>query len=327
MDLVVVDGPNVFNCVASKLTGGPTEGSLRSYLADWFDLDRFVLATIGVDADPALGVVIFHSRKPLGRDKYRFDDSDEFWGRQGANPNSSCVLVDFPGSQTETYAFACSNCGVDNQAVTRSEKGLDTTITTYLLETSGRYNSVCIFSKDIDFVPPVMSLRRHGKRVFCATEETTPATALVRACQSHFALNHDFSQLDLALFRLFSPHGALDSICKRLATEEAAKKFKVWLISHQERAFMRSAVHFEIGISHAEGAEGRLHSLLAPYLQAVPDLADLAQWEQRNPTLLILKFSGADILFEGVTRHWQAVAARAEWPRSIGTIKDLLIGT
>lgn len=322
MDLVVVDGPNVFNSVAAKLAGISDDLTLRSYLLDWLDLDRLVLATIGVDADPELGVVIFHSRKGLGRGPSRID-ADRFWGRQGANRNSSCMLVDIPGHQIETYPFQCSKCGEDNTASTQSEKGLDTSIATYLLETSGRYNSVCIFSKDVDFVPPVLSLRRHGKRVFCAVDEDGPTTALVRACQSHFSLNVPFALSDFALFRCFSTGGTLDGICTVLADSDATQ-FRVWSVSHGTRAFMRDDAHFQIGIKHAEGAASSLKAAINPHIDKVPGLPPLVHWDERNPTLLVLTFSGPDILFEGLGRHLETVAAEAVWPTRTGDIKHII---
>jgi hypothetical protein len=135
MDLVVVDGPNLFNVVAARLESAGRADQLKSYLIDWFDVDRLVLATVGAVHSPALGTISFHSRRPLGRGPYRFSspETDAFWGRQGANPNSSCLVVDIPGDQQETYPFVCKDCGCKQEASTTSEKGVDTSITTYLL--------------------------------------------------------------------------------------------------------------------------------------------------------------------------------------------------
>src|SRR5258706_8909607 len=101
MDLVVVDGPNLFNSIVTALSSNADEKTLRAYFACWFDVDRLVLATIGAMEDPQLGVVIFHSRKPIGKKSCRLEpqDADAFWGRQGTNPNTSCILVDIPGGQ------------------------------------------------------------------------------------------------------------------------------------------------------------------------------------------------------------------------------------
>ncbi|HEY3237575.1 MAG TPA: NYN domain-containing protein, partial [Polyangiaceae bacterium] len=204
MDLVVVDGPNLYNDVASSLLGTWSDGDLTAYLLEWFDMDRLVLATLNLEAPPKLGVVIFHSHKALGRDPYRIkqEQLDAFWGRQGTNPDASTYLVEIPGEQQETYLFKCKSCAVDNSTNTTSEKGIDTSITTYLLETADRWDSVCLFSQDVDYVPPVLALRRRGKMVFAACSRSDRATALLRACQSHFPLDLSFLLADIQLWSL-----------------------------------------------------------------------------------------------------------------------------
>jgi hypothetical protein len=225
MDIIVVDGPNLYNVVGARLDGAAPAGRLKAYLAAWFDLDRLILATVGASHDPALGIVTFHSKRALGRGTYHLDpkETDLFWGRQGSNPNSSCELVDIPSEQQETYAFECKKCGHPQQQRSGSEKGVDTSITTYLLETAGRWQSVCIVSKDVDFVPPVRALRRHGKQVYCAVEESAPVSALVRSCQSSFPINVAFLACDFALHEFLAPEGALDRLALVLANEATIK--------------------------------------------------------------------------------------------------------
>jgi hypothetical protein len=70
MDLVVIDGPNLFNAVASRIVAEPE--LLRLYLEECFDMDRLAIASLAAankhGAPPRMGIVIFHSLKPLGRD-------------------------------------------------------------------------------------------------------------------------------------------------------------------------------------------------------------------------------------------------------------------
>jgi len=325
MDLIVVDGPNLFNTVGQRLQGDGSKEQLVTYLCKWFDLDRLILATVEASENPNLGIVIFHSRRPLGAATYRLDQQkqDSFWGRQGAAPNTSCIVVDIPGEQNETYEFECKHCHAQNTATTKSEKGVDTTITTYLLETATRWDSVCIFSRDVDFVPPVLSLRRLGKKVFCAVEDVAGASALVRACQSAFALDIDFIHHDFALNRFFSPGGDLDRIVGALVKESV--KFVVEPLSEAHRAFMQTSRRLDVVIGHAGGApeEARLRGLVEGQLAVLGTDSSILRWERRNETILILYLQGPDLLFEGLSRHADLLDG-AIWPNHLGTIGHIL---
>lgn len=325
MDLVVVDGPNLFNTVGQRLQREGSKEELLTYLCKWFDLDRLVLATVEASENPDLGIVIFHSRRPLGTGSYRLDQQtqDTFWGRQAAATNTSCIVVDIPGEQNETYEFDCKHCGEANTTTTRSEKGVDTTITTYLLETASRWDSVCIFSRDVDFVPPVLSLRRLGKKVFCAVEDVLSASALVRACQSAFDLSIDFLQHDFALNRFLSPAGDLDRIVGALMKEQVT--FVVELLSEAHRAFMRTSRRLDVVIGHAGGApeEERIRGLVEGQLAALGVDSPILDWERRNDTILILYLKGPDLLFEGLSRHANLLND-ALWLKHMGTIGDIL---
>jgi hypothetical protein len=66
------------------------------------------------------------------------------------------MVVEIPGKQTE--AFECEKCG--GKLITVSEKGVDSSIISYLFETVDRWDSVFIFSRDADFAPPIRRDRR-----------------------------------------------------------------------------------------------------------------------------------------------------------------------
>lgn len=325
MDLIVVDGPNLFNTVGHRLQRDGSKEQLLSYLCTWFDLDRLILATVEASENPALGIVIFHSRRALGTGSYRLDQQtqDSFWGRQGAAPNTSCIVVDIPGEQNETYEFDCKHCGKANTTTTKSEKGVDTTITTYLLETAPRWESVCIFSRDVDFVPPVLSLRRLGKKAFCAVDDVASASALVRACQSAFALDIDFLHHDFALNRFFAPGGDLDRIVGVLIQESAS--FVVEPLSAAHRAFMQTSRRLDVVIGHTGGTseEERIRRLVVGQLTSLGGDSPTLGWERRNDTILILHLQGPDLLFEGLSRHADLLGD-ALWPKQLGKIGDIL---
>jgi hypothetical protein len=215
--LVLIDGPNLFNDVDRYLSKAakPENNVLRTYFTNWFDIDRLVQATIG-DFIPGfrlggLGVVIFHSEKTIGRSSVRIvpPESDQFWGRQGGLPGMSTVLVTVPGVQQEKTT-KCPHCKEELSTELRSEKGVDTSMVTYLYEAADQWEEVFLFTNDADFVPPVQALRRRGKRVFVAAFETTSASALRRACQSFFPIPANFLDDDYALFRLLEPNGTFD---------------------------------------------------------------------------------------------------------------------
>lgn len=160
LDLIVVDGPNFFNCVTRYLTKTDYSAeTIQGYLSDWFDADRLVAATLDNHNPPDLGAVIFHSGKALGRGKCRLDGTKtpRFWERQGSNPHYSCIAINIPGGHQDKHEFICRHCKRSNTEPSTVEKGIDTGITTYLFETMDRWNSVCVFTQDVDFMPPVLA--------------------------------------------------------------------------------------------------------------------------------------------------------------------------
>lgn len=222
MDLVLVDGANVYNSVASHLAenAGSAKTEIREYFLHWFDLDRFAKETLHTSSDPALGIVAIHSNKPLGAGDYRIKDQDltAFWGRQAGAPNTSCMLVDVPGEQRETYRFECKKCNHPNEALSTGEKGVDNAMTVHLFESAGSWDSACIFSRDADFVPTIWALRRRGKKVFVAAKERDRQGALARASQSFFALALDFALHDFLAFLFLRNDGVLDRMVASFAS-------------------------------------------------------------------------------------------------------------
>jgi uncharacterized LabA/DUF88 family protein len=235
LDLIVVDGPNLYNSIARFLTREIKQATPRDYIKMCFDIDRLTAATIkpskaAFPFTPRLGIVIFHSFKQLGSDKtVKLTDTDvrAFWARQGANPFSSTELVALPGSQEELTEAVCPNCeekvicqqcNQPARMAERREKGVDTSITTYLLETADRWESACIIAGDVDYVPPVRSLKHRGKRVFCAVEPGSERRDLTQVCTSHFELNLDFLKKDFKRFEILKPSGGLDIELENLRT-------------------------------------------------------------------------------------------------------------
>jgi len=149
VDLVIIDGPNLHNTLGTSLAEQTDPDTVRKYLVEWFDIDRLVRATLHIDEPPSLGIVVFHSLKPLGRVKWRLDQSEtmSFWGRQATNPDTSAVVVEIPGEQQEKQPYRCEGCGREGFATTTSEKGIDTAITAYLFESVDHWEAACLFSR------------------------------------------------------------------------------------------------------------------------------------------------------------------------------------
>lgn len=228
--LVVVDGPNVYNDVVRFFASNrdsadawavPDEVVAR-YYREWFDIDRLVAATLGdvheMDPWDDLGIIIFHSRKALGSDTgpgrlKGGEETPSFWARQGANPMTSCMLVDIPG------------------APQGPEKGIDTSIVVHLLETSERWQSAVLFSNDADYVPAVWALRNRGKKILCAGHVDDLSKPLVQACQHFLAWDVPFLRGDLALFHALQPGGPLDQL---LGDEKIARKKPTVRLDHAQ---------------------------------------------------------------------------------------------
>lgn len=217
VEVVVVDGPNLYNSLGKVLRRSPHANLLSEYFLHWFELHRFVAATLGCSDPASLGITAFHSDKPLGSGPYRLpnNDADSFWARQGSLPNCSTWLVAIPGEQRETHAGECE-CGKEVKTQSTSEKGIDTTITTHLLETAERWGSACLFSTDVDFVPVVQSLRRRGKAIYSAALDENRTSALSRVSQSFLPLAVDYIKKDVACFSTLRPGGLLDELVARL---------------------------------------------------------------------------------------------------------------
>jgi hypothetical protein len=200
--VVVVDGPSLANDVgrylAESAPSSATPEVQRAYFTNWFDIDRLVAATLGASLrlDPLkdLGVLIVHSHRGVGAPGtvYSVDDpkvAELFWARQGGAPGASTLLVNIKGTEG---------------------KGVTTEMVVYLFETLAQWDNAVIVSRDAEFVPAVWSLRRKGKRIFCAAPETELGSPLVQACHSFLPLDEDFIRADRALFEFLQPSGGLE---------------------------------------------------------------------------------------------------------------------
>lgn len=143
-----------------------------------------------------------HSSKSLGKSTHRLDGAAvrSFWARQAGNYDTSDVIVDVPADQREVYEFTCSSCATPNGCTVSGEKGVDSAMIVHMFETSARWDSLAIFSRDVDFAPAVIALRRRGKQVYSVGEPGDAQGGLGRAAQSFFTLPLSAVLQDFALF-------------------------------------------------------------------------------------------------------------------------------
>lgn len=230
VELVLVDGPNVFNSVVAHLLRRfpQREKDIKSYMLSWFDLNRLVSETLKDELDgyPTLGTVAFHSRRALGRKNVRLDEAevDAFWARQAGNLHTSCMYVDVPGDQQERYDYTCDHCGKPNKVSSRGEKGVDNAMTVYMFESAQQWASLCIFSRDVDFMPAIWALRRRGKQVFVAASAEDRQSAIGRASQHLFELAFDFIERDLHTYSIVRHKGAVDCVLENLQSRPEKPK-------------------------------------------------------------------------------------------------------
>jgi hypothetical protein len=308
MDLVLVDGPNLFGTVGSFLEGAippAFRSELKAYMSDWFDFDRLVLRTLGEPNPPTLGIVLVHSNKQIGKSAHRVAGDAEataFWGRQAANPGTSSLVVSFSKDEQEHFHFKCKQCQTPNDCPSVHEKGVDSTMIVYMFETVGSWNSLCLFSRDTDFVPAVWALRRRGKQVFVAAENADATTALGRASQSFFQVNTAFLLTDFGNYLAFRPDGVVDRWIAGLGQAAAGLHLGFWT----DRAF---ALSFE--------NEGFLAQLLAlrTALNALPGLQNAAA---KTPILVapgLLIEQRCDRMADSIFDRWSGMVAVAKTHR------------
>ncbi len=216
VDLVVVDGPNVCHRVCDYLLSLTADRELvRDYFLEWFDISRLVLASLGAypPDQPKQGIVIFHSLKDLGRKlKITGEFLHQFWRRQGTSPNSSSHPVIVGGEQKVAYKGTCPDCNKEVILEETSEKGVDAEIICYLFETSARWESVCLFTTDGDFGPPVLALRRRGQQVFVSSNSDDSRCDIARYAQSFYPHDCNFLRQDFATYQFLRKDGQLDRL-------------------------------------------------------------------------------------------------------------------
>jgi hypothetical protein len=160
----------------------------------------------------------------MGRGAARLSPEElrEFVKRQNRITGISAIPVDIPGDQGESFKFTCSECGVDNEAQTLSEKGIDSTLITHLFDTMEHWRTATIVSQDVDYCPAVRALRKRGKLVYGAGFIKRAGEALITECFGYKDLMSEYIQGDMSLFLLFQRGGRLSQLVKSASEVDGA---------------------------------------------------------------------------------------------------------
>jgi hypothetical protein len=121
------------------------------------------------------------------------------------------------------------------------------------METLDSWESMCLFSRDVDYAPLVTALRRKGKIVYVAVPPGEKPTALVRSAQSTLTLDINFIRSDVATAKYLMPGGALDDLMSCLGNHG---DFTFAVHDKDER-------YLSLGITHPKEAASRLRDLVS----------------------------------------------------------------
>lgn len=311
-DLVVVDGPNLYNRIAESLPE-PAPGlddDRVTYLASWFDIDRLLAAALSASSwPPPHGVALVHSDHPLGRTPLRLDQKQTaaFWSRQARLPGCRDVPVRFLREELEEFETKCEQCGHHQRHIAvRGEKGVDAAAIATLYEKMHHWRSAVLAANDVDYAPVLDSLHRMGRVVSVLGRRTTDGSALERRGHEFHEIPEGWLLMDLAAFRCFRADGALD----RLLVLLRKRGFKCGCrsVPDIERERVGTRHDFELMVSHEEGERDGVLDLVVQAL-SFPRLFT----QKRNPELTVFVFDGGRPIFGGVHRRADDGAAwRAE---------------
>lgn len=215
-DLVTVDGSNYFSsCARVAMKLDFPRHVVKAYFKEWFNVPSCLRWSLpNFETFNSLGVVIFHSKRSVGPSSVSISSGDEavdFWLRQGAEGGVSTVLVDYDKAGQVLTTFECRNCNEMNEVGEKVEKGLDTSMAVFLIETVDNFSNLCIAADDTDYVPVVEALRRKGKVVAVTGARQRKPSILQSRAQHFFPISPTFFSREIGTYNLFRKGGFLDT--------------------------------------------------------------------------------------------------------------------
>lgn len=213
MSMVLIDLSNFFNGLVAESSVDP--GLTKTYFMDWLDLELLASA-INPDPSVSIGTWIFYSNRAMGRGPARLSPKElaQFAKRHNRISGMSAIDVGIPGEQGESFKFACSKCGTENDTQTQSEKGIDSSLITHLFDTMDHWRTATIVSQDADYVPTVRALRKRGKLLYGAGFINRAAEPLITECFAYKDIMREYIKADMSLFLLFKKGGRLSQYIK-----------------------------------------------------------------------------------------------------------------
>jgi len=181
--------------------------ALKDYFLSWLEFDLLAKALHPRVSYPTIW--IFYSKARIGPSTYRIERTplNEYIDRINRLAGVTTCDVEIPGKQRERVKYKCEKCKHSNVTDSKTEKGVDASLTVHLFDTMDSWDVAYLLSGDADFVPAVASLRRRGKVIIGAGFPDSASSALVRECYDYIDLCDVFLREDAAAYKILRPGG------------------------------------------------------------------------------------------------------------------------
>jgi uncharacterized LabA/DUF88 family protein len=268
-----VDLPNFYSRLLNS--GIETPRFLRDYFLYRLDFDLLANELTGSSSS----IWIFYSGKRIGPSSERIEGDylNNYINRVNSLKGVTAYDVNIPGEQREFLTSRCKNCGHENLVESKSEKGIDASLTVHLFDTMDSWDVAYLLSGDADFVPVVASLRRRGKIIIGAGFPGA-SPALVRECYDYIDLGEVFLKRDVAIYSILQ---GLQSARDKGETLNLSKM-------NLSRANLRGANLSQVNLSQANLRGANL-------CRANLHKADLSGADLINANLIKANLSGANL--------------------------------
>ena len=225
--IVLIDLPNIFNRIVSESKRPFSQ--MKQYFLEWIDMG-LLAASVNPNPNGTIGTYIFYSDRAMGGKTSKINQTElaAFAARQNLISQVSAIDVGIPGNQCESYSFECISCKTLQEGNLLLEKGIDSTLITYLFDMLESWGMATIISHDADYVPAIRALRRKGKVVCGAGYIKRASTAMIRECFEYLDLGKKYLQSDLDLFDLLGKEGQVAGVLKAAAAHSS--KRESWLL-------------------------------------------------------------------------------------------------
>jgi len=200
-----IDLPNFYSRLLKSGIAEPR--LLKEYFLNWLNFS--VLSQELTDS--FIGIWAFYSGERLGPSSERITGQylKDYIDKINSYRGVTALDVNIPGQQRESVEYECENCKHKGISESKSEKGIDASLTVHLFDTMESWDMAYLLSGDADFVPAVNSLRRRGKIVIGAGfADASPA--LIRECYDYIDLGKEYIKEDVGAYLMVRKDGVID---------------------------------------------------------------------------------------------------------------------